>query len=297
MKLPYGISDFAALCREGYFYADRTNRIPIIEQAGKQLLFLRPRRFGKSLLLSMIENYYDVAKANAFNTLFGKLSIAQQPTPLHNQFLILKWDFSTISPQGNPESIQRAIYDHINESIRRVCDRYADYLNKKHILIHPENALVSLDALLRNIEQTPYRLYLLIDEYDNFANEIVMSGKQFGQSRYEELLQGEGILRTVFKAVKAASAGRGLDRVFITGVSPLVLSDMTSGYNVAENISMLPKLADLCGFTENEIVRALHEEVQELSGNIPEIQKILATMRNFYTCCAILNKPPTGYIC
>ena len=109
-----------------------------------------------------------------------------------------------------------------------------------------------------------------------------MSGKQFGQSRYEELLQGEGILRTVFKAVKAASAGRGLDRVFITGVSPLVLSDMTSGYNVAENISMLPKLADLCGFTENEIVRALHEEVQELSGNIPEIQKILATMRNFY---------------
>ena len=103
MKFPYGLSDFAAIRQEGYFYQDRTGLIPQLEQAGRQLLFLRPRRFGKSLLLSMLENYYDVRRAAQFETLFGALAIGQNPTPLHNQYCILHWDFSLVKCQGGLE--------------------------------------------------------------------------------------------------------------------------------------------------------------------------------------------------
>jgi len=104
MKFPYGSCDFYDIITEGYFYMDRTDRIPLIEDAGKHLLFLRPRRFGKSLLLSMLENYYDVAKADEFGRLFGHLKIGKSPTQLHNRYLVMNWDFSAVEPQGDPRS-------------------------------------------------------------------------------------------------------------------------------------------------------------------------------------------------
>jgi len=106
MKFPYGISDFDALTTEKYYYVDRTDHIPLVEKAGKQLLFLRPRRFGKSLLLSMLENYYDLNKADRFEQLFGGLAIGKNPTAEHNRYLVLKWDFSGVSPVGDGEEIK-----------------------------------------------------------------------------------------------------------------------------------------------------------------------------------------------
>jgi hypothetical protein len=106
MKFPYGISDFNKIIREHYFYCDRTDRIPMLESAGNSLLFLRPRRFGKSLLLSMLANYYDIAKADFFEKLFGNLLIGRNPTKLHNSYFILKWDFSCVDPLGNEEGYQ-----------------------------------------------------------------------------------------------------------------------------------------------------------------------------------------------
>ena len=283
IKFPYGLCDFGTLRSEGYFYADRTGRIPVIEECGRQLLFLRPRRFGKSLLLSMLEHYYDVAKADAFEQLFGELAIGKQPTALRNSYFILKWDFSVIDAQGNHAAIRRALFGHINESIRCLLCDYARFFERKAAVIDPDNALISLQSLLTAVRRTPYQLYLLIDEYDNFANEVFMGDQQgVGQRRYEELLQGEGVLKTVFKAVKAAASGRGLDRVFITGVSPLVLSDMTSGYNVAESISLDAELNDLCGFSEAEIQATLELMVQEGSVDLPPVQECVELMRCFY---------------
>jgi hypothetical protein len=109
LKFPYGISDFAKIMTNHYFYVDRTHLIPTIEDAGEQLLFLRPRRFGKSLLLSMLENYYDVAKADQFEKLFGQLVIGKNPTPKHNQYLVLKWDFSMVKATGDLAQIQQAL--------------------------------------------------------------------------------------------------------------------------------------------------------------------------------------------
>jgi len=281
MKFPYGISDFYKVITEGYFYVDRTDRIRLIEETGSQLLFLRPRRFGKTLLLSMLENYYDLAKTDEFEKLFGHLAIGKEPTDRRNQYFVMSWDFSAVDAQGDEREIKQTMYEHINSRIEDCAAYYQDFLTRD-VEIYPTNAMASFQSFLTAIRQTPYRLYLLIDEYDNFANEIMMGNRRISQERYQALLYGEGSLKTVFKAVKSASSGRGLDRVFITGISPVVLSDITSGYNVAENIYLNPKFIDLCGFWEPEIRLALSQIVKDCNLPDSKANDALMMMRTFY---------------
>jgi len=280
MNFPYGIADFRKIREGGYFYVDRTDRIPLIENSGSQLVFLRPRRFGKSLWLSTLENYYDLARADDFERLFGGLQIGRNPTPLHNRYFILKLNFSVVNPEGDHAAIQQALYQHVNDEISAFNQRYQDHLPQL-VEINEENAVSSLRRLLTAISQTPYKLYILIDEYDNFANEVMIS-LLHGTNRYEELVQGEGIIKTFFKAIKDGSEGRGIDRVFLTGVSPVVLSDMTSGYNVTENLSQRPQLNDLCGFTETELRAALDRVATAHDFNANQVETALNLMRDFY---------------
>jgi hypothetical protein len=174
----------------------------------------------------------------------------------------MKWDFSLVPAQGEVHDIEQALHQHLNDRIEKFRETYAAHL-KTAIRIHPDNAISSWESALLAVSQTPHKLYLLIDEYDNFANEVLMAGRSGSQDRYESLLYGEGLLKTVFKAVKAAAGGMGLDRVFITGVSPVVLSDMTSGYNVGESIYLKPEFNDLCGFTESEVGAVLEQLAAE----------------------------------
>lgn len=200
MKFPYGLADFAALRREGYFYQDRTSYIRTVEERGKQLIFLRPRRFGKSLWLSTLANYYDVARADEFALLFGDLAIGQNPTPLHNQHFILRWDFSKVAVSGAVDEIVQNLYDHINARIFDFGERYAAWLSRAP-QIDRNNAIYSFESLLSAIDGQPYKLYLLIDEYDNFANEIAMGGARSDEERYAKMVTGDGVLKTVFKNV------------------------------------------------------------------------------------------------
>ncbi|MGH9846519.1 MAG: AAA family ATPase, partial [Blastocatellia bacterium] len=147
MKFPYGIADFHKVITHDYFYVDRTSCIPHIEDAGLQLLFLRPRRFGKSLLLSMLENYYDLEKADEFERLFGRLAIGKQPTPLHNQYFVLKWDFSAVNPHGEPDAIERALHNYLNGRISDFAAYYEGRLARP-IVIEPLDALASFQSLL-----------------------------------------------------------------------------------------------------------------------------------------------------
>ena len=279
MQFPYGLSDFGALIESGYWYQDRTDRLAALEAAGRQLIFLRPRRFGKSLLLSMLEHYYDLNRAERFESLFGALAVGRTPTPRRNQYYVLKWDFSLIPSYGEIGDIEAAVHQHLNDGIRDFERRYRDRLPEP-IAIHPENALSSWASLLSIISQTPHKLYLLIDEYDNFANEVLMADRPGSQDRYQTLLQGEGLFKTVFKAVKAAAGGLGLERVFITGVSPIVLSDMTSGYNVGQDIYLESGFNDLCGFTEPEVAAVLRQLAHE--GAEWSVEGALSAMRTFY---------------
>lgn len=276
MKFPYGLADFEALISRGYYYADRTQYIHELEQSSQHLLFLRPRRFGKSLILSMLENYYDVRKKDQFKALFGHLNIGKNPTPSHNQYFILRLDFSMVDGQGTVQEIKQALHDHINSCILEMQRRYPEVFAS--LMFDKENALVALHGLAAIANNSPHKLYLLIDEYDNFANEVMVANR----SDYEALVMGEGFLKTVFKNIKGLSAGRGIDRVFITGVSPIVMSDVSSGYNVASNITLHPNYADLCGFCEHEIAAVLQQVSKECGLSTEQCDNALNMMRTFY---------------
>ncbi|MFZ1641996.1 MAG: AAA family ATPase [Candidatus Contendobacter sp.] len=280
MRFPYGIADFQAIIDEGYFYVDRTDRIPLLEEAGKQLLFLRPRRFGKSLWLSTLENYYDLARKNDFERLFGGLKIGQNPTPLHNRYFVMRWDFSMVDPSGDLNAIRRSLFNHVNVRIKDVVARYGDWLDGR-LDLNPDDGLASLQSLFSAVSQTPYKLYLLVDEYDNFANEVMVSPLR-GAGRYEELVEGEGIIKTLFKVVKSGASGGGIDRTFLTGVSPVALSDITSGYNVAKDLTHLDEYHDLCGFTAGELAEALVDVLAARSLPDEQAPGILDMLQRFY---------------
>ncbi|NNJ84385.1 MAG: AAA family ATPase, partial [Gammaproteobacteria bacterium] len=285
IRFPYGMADFQSIREEDYLYVDRTDRISLIEQAGKQLLFLRPRRFGKSLWLSVLENYYDLARADRFQALFGGLRIGQDPTPRHNQYFVLRLNFSEVDPNGDTSAITASLHQHINSCIRAFNHYYRDYLPQP-IDEMKENSISSLRNLLYVVATTPHKLYLIIDEYDNFANEV-MASQMRGIDRYQELVGGEGVIKVFFKTIKANAEGRGLDRVFITGVSPVVMSDITSGYNVVKDITWIDEYHDLCGFTGEEIdnilTRVLNLDQCPEAWQRPENRaEVLAMVRTFY---------------
>lgn len=280
IKFPYGISDFHLIRKEGYLYVDRSAFIPLLEDAGRQLLFLRPRRFGKSLLLSMLANYYDVRTTDAFSLLFGDLAIGQQPTAEHNQYLILRWDFSKVSAQGDIEQIKSSLFVHLNIAIQEFSLRYKSLLNHP-VKVNGTDALGSFQSLLNMAQDSGYPVYLLIDEYDNFANDVLMQDAS-DERRYHDLLEGEGILKTLFKIVKASASEGKIARVFITGVSPVVLSDMTSGYNVATSIYLEPRFNELCGLTQEELIPLTRQVLTECGQDTTEQTNILETLRQFY---------------
>ncbi len=292
IRFPYGVSDFFHIRDSGMLYLDRTAALPALEAAGAQLLFLRPRRFGKSLLLSVLANYYDANRAGDFSKLFGDLAIGANPTLEHNRYLVLRWDFSKVSAQGDTATITRNLFGHMNEAMAGFADYYQAQL-RSALRIHEDNALASFESLVNVVKNSGYPLYLLIDEYDNFANEVLMQAQQTRQ-RYEDLVQSEGILKTVFKAIKASASEGKLRRVFITGVSPVVMSDMTSGYNVVTSIYLEPELSAVCGITAPELT----ELVQQVAAACPPQQvtamTVLATMREFYNgyrFCSDMQQP------
>ena len=186
-----------------------------------------------------------------------------------------------VAAYGSADEIAQALHDHVNGRIARFAENYRERLASP-IEIHPDNAIASFEALLTAIASTPYKLYLLIDEYDNFANELAMGGQPAGKQRYDALLRGEGALKTLFKAIKGAASGFGLDRVFITGVSPVVLSDLTSGYNVSETITLQPEFNDLCGFHEAEIAVTLRQIAATCGWAEAQADEALGMVRTFY---------------
>jgi hypothetical protein len=280
IKFPYAISDFHALRTQGYFYLDRTTAIPALEDAAKQLVFLRPRRFGKSLLLSTLANYYDINTADEFETLFGGLAVGNNPTPEHNQYLILRWDFSKVSGQGDIEQIKQSLFEHVNQTIKGFARRYQTLLDEA-IDIIADNAIASFESLTNVVQNSGHTVYLLIDEYDNFANEVLVHDAG-NAKRYYDLLESEGIVKTLFKVVKGSVSEGKISRVFITGVSPLVLSDMTSGYNVATNISLDEDFNGLCGVSEEELNGLVGEVLNDCSVPTTQATTVLDTMRQFY---------------
>ena len=295
IKIPYGVRDFEKLIEENFWYLDRTDRIRVFEEFGYELLFLRPRRFGKSLWLSTLMNYYDINKAKDFERLFGHLAIGKNPTALRNQYLVLKWDFSNIESQGTVREIRTSLYNHINSRINNF-----QYFNEAHlnrgVEINPDDALASFESLLGVIRSSGHKLYLFIDEYDNFANEVMMATQRGladeNQQRYRDLVAGDGLLKTLFKNLKSAGSGEGLDRVFMTGVSPIVMSDMTSGANTVKDVTWHPYLFDLCGFSDAEVRSLVTPILNECALPESKIDEVMEQIRIFYNGSRFVTRHP-----
>ena len=252
--LPYGISDFPRVMREDYYYVDKTRFIEMLERQPPYLFLIRPRRFGKSLFLAMLEAYYSIDYTNRFKELFGELYIGQHPTKRHNSYMVLRFNFSAIS--SKLEDVERSFSEYCCMVMKNFILKY-EHLMGSDVwkVVNPDetNPRQMLSALKEYVSRTDCpRIYLLIDEYDNFTNTILSS---YGQERYREKTHGEGFIRGFFNNIKdsTSNAGAAVERLFITGVSPITMDDVTSGFNIGTNISTLPQFNNIIGFSEDEV--------------------------------------------
>lgn len=254
-QIPYGLTDFGRIQKENYYYVDKTMFIEKIEMQPSYLFLIRPRRFGKSLTLAMLEAYYDVRYADQFDELFGNLYIGQHPTPIHNQFLIMRFNFSEVS--SNINEVEESFRLHCCGKLKHFLQKYEHILGKEIWNVLNAETLEEPGALLSAINsyatlKGDIKIYLLIDEYDNFTNTILST---YGTDLYRKATHGEGYIRRFFNVIKAATTGMGsaVNRLFITGVSPVTMDDVTSGFNIGTNITTDPWFNDLVGFSEKEL--------------------------------------------
>ena len=252
--IPYGMMNFAVIRRDDCYYVDKTRFIPIIEDADKFFFFNRPRRFGKSLTVSMLQHYYDIAAKDKFDALFGDLYIGKHPTSDRNSYLVLYLNFSGIV--GELHNYRKGLDAHCQTMFDYFCDIYADYLPQgiKEKLDEKEGAVEQFEYLFTECNKTNQRIYLFIDEYDHFTNAILADPESL--HRYTNETHGEGYLRAFFNKVKAGTYS-SIERCFITGVSPVTMDDLTSGFNIGTNYSLSPKFNEMIGFTEEEVRQML----------------------------------------
>jgi hypothetical protein len=280
--LPKGVSNFASIRTQNCYYVDKTQYIPLLERSDRFVFFIRPRRFGKSLLIDMLKHYYDVNTENDFSQLFGDLYIGTHPTNGKNSYLVMYLDFSGI--EENSGSYRESLDVYCSIAFRSFCERY------EHLL--PEGTLANLSEYKGAVNQLQYvcdrcsksgqRVYLFIDEYDHFTNDILSNPSRL--SVYEAETHGEGPLRKFFNVIKS-NTRECIERCFITGVSPVTLDDLTSGFNIATNYSTSPKFNAMIGFTEEE-VRTMLDYYAAATGvfkhTTDELIKIMAPYYDHY---------------
>ena len=252
-KLPYGISNYEELIEDGYYYVDKTMYIEKLENlAEKRILFLRPRKFGKTLFTSMIENYYDIRKVDEFEKLYKDTYIGKNPTKLKNSYHILKFNFSGIDTTDE-ESTMKGFKSKTIASIKLFVERYEldFYIN------NDDEAENILDNLLKafSFQRNNEKIYVIIDEYDHFANELL----GFNTNQFKNLVSKNGKVRKWYEILKEGTESV-VDRIFITGVAPITLDSLTSGFNISSDKTQDERFNEMMGFTENELKELMKEQ-------------------------------------
>ena len=249
-RIPYGMQNFEDVIKRDCYYVDKTSFIQQVEESNMYFFFIRPRRFGKSLTISMLENYYDINKKDQFEELFGKLYIGHYPTPERNSYLVIHLNFAVIV--GGLDDYKQGMDNYCSIRFNYFADVYSHLLPEgtKEGLNQQPDAVSQLSYLCSQCQKTGRQIYLFIDEYDHFTNQILANKEHEG--RYLTQTHGEGYLRKFFDTIKGA-AGETLGRVFVTGVSPVTMDDLTSGFNIGTNYSLSPQFNEMTGFTEHEV--------------------------------------------
>ncbi len=252
-KLPYGISDYRKLIEENYYYVDKTEYIEKLENLSERyIMFLRPRKFGKTLFTSVLENYYDINKKDKFEKLFGDTYIGKKPTEAKNSYYILRFNFSGIDTKDEETTIN-TFKEKVTASIQDFIDRY-----KLDFYINPE---LTSEGLLNNLiiafknQKNGEKLYVIIDEYDHFANELL----SFRTDSFKKLVSKNGKIRKWYEVLKEGTE-TVVDRIFITGVAPITLDSMTSGFNIVKDLTKDPRFNEMMGFTEDELIKIMEDQ-------------------------------------
>ena len=247
----YGVADYAEIRKANAWFIDRTTKIRDLE-ATRYAVFLRPRRFGKSMLTSILEAYYDVACADRFEELFSGTDIGANPTAERNSYLVLTLDFSAVdkSPELTEASFSSLVCGRINAFARKYAERIGK--DSAERILAANGSTDKMNALFEETKGRDVGIYVIIDEYDNFTNTILAES---GQAAYNALCHGDGFFKQFFTVLKAltTSLDAPLKRMFITGVSPVTMDDVTSGFNIGTNISLLPQYADFVGFRHEDL--------------------------------------------
>ncbi|MGM9640583.1 MAG: ATP-binding protein, partial [Faecousia sp.] len=274
-QVPYGVSDFVSARSRNLYYVDKTMYLPLLENQPDNLFFIRPRRFGKSLFLSMMQAYYDKAMASRFEELFGDLWIGQHPTRLKNRYQVLYFDFSRAG--GDMEHLEENFNAYCCNRLNDFIDQYkADYPEAlADRILQSASAVDKLNKINDIARRLRIPLYLIIDEYDNFTN-IVLNEQ--GESVYRAITHASGFYRDIFKLFKGM-----FERIFMTGVSPVTLDDLTSGFNIGWHISTNPQFDKMLGFS-TEDVRTMFTYYKE-TGLLPssaDVEAMITEMRPWY---------------
>jgi hypothetical protein len=254
-KIPYGIADYEKIVDGNYYYVDKTLYLEKVEEAGDYLFFLRPRRFGKSLFLSLMETYYDVAKADKFAHYYRGTRVYDRPTAEKNAYLVLTFNFSAVEPVAH--HVEGSFFTHVSIGADVFLNRYRERLNIRSDdeiagILHSQSAADILQKIIGICDKNKQKLFVMVDEYDNFANTILSTA---GSLEYERLTHGEGFFRTFFNVLKSGTTGSGspISRLFLTGVSPLTMDDVTSGFNIGKNVSIDRQFNEMLGFTAEDV--------------------------------------------
>ncbi|MCP4217423.1 MAG: AAA family ATPase [bacterium] len=228
---------------------DKTAYIRLMEEY-KNPVFLRPRRFGKSLWCTTLQYYYDINEADDFEKLFGHTDIGKNPTPLHNRFMVLHLDFSIIDPSGDIEKIRDRFNEQCNTALQVLLWLYKNYFKDFLEIDREAAASINLEKIMGQIKAFDLpKLYIIIDEYDNFANQLIAAHKDV---LYRELTADNSFLKSFFKTLKNGCKARTIDRIFITGVLPITIDDLSSGYNIADFLTLEGAFENMMGFTRQE---------------------------------------------
>jgi len=254
-RIPYGISNFEVLREKNYLYVDKTSYINILDTYAPYQFFIRPRRFGKSLFISMLENYYDINKKDKFEKLFGDLYIGKNPTEERNSFLVWKISFAGVDAGHGEEELRKSFNFKVRSSAKEFIIRYQYLLGENKFPLEELSAEMVVEHINMLCKLNNKQVFVLIDEYDNFANELITGGKQ---NTYKGILHGEGFVKVFYKALKDATAD-SFARIFMTGVSPIMLDDLTSGFNITMNYTLDENLNAMLGFTRDELSSIMDE--------------------------------------
>ncbi|MCK5835509.1 MAG: AAA family ATPase, partial [Lentisphaeria bacterium] len=278
IKIPYAIANFEQMRQGNYYFVDKTKYLEKLENYSTPV-FLRPRRFGKTLFCSIQECYYDIKRKDTFQELFEGTYIGKNPTPERNKYMVLRLNFSKVQVTSQIEDIEYHFNFVTGSTIDLFIAYYSEYF-KDLSLNTKDCATDQLTSILHHIKKNNLpQLYLIIDEYDNFTNQLITSNND---RLYQSLTSEHSFLKTFFKNLKEGLESQGLVRVYITGVLPITIDDLSSGFNIAEIITLEKPFHSMLGFTQTEVDDYLAMIVNEYGFSLDDTKSLKRLLKNYY---------------